>query len=510
MQIDLTDLPQDPALLQRLVTDMAAGLSQRDGEIDRLQQIIKGLQRAQYGRRSEQLETDTDQISLALDDLISDVAYAGSDLDECPAPDPDIQAKGGRRSLPEHLPRADVVLEPGHDACPDCGGALRGAGEHVSEMLDWIPAKLRVIRIHRPKKACKGCASIYQAPAPERAISKGLATPALIAQVLISKYCDHTPLYRQSQILARQGVTLGRSTLANWVGGACWWLDTLHDRLQHHINTTSHLFADDTTIPVLDPGRGRTKTGRLWVYVRDGRGWGERAPPIALYHYAPDRKAVRPELHLKDFTGTLHVDGYAGFGTLSAKTEINLAACWAHTRRKFYEVHQATGSPIAQEMLSRIALLYKIEKSVRGQSPEVRQKARRKYAQRMIKDMKPWLETQLARISAGSTLAGAIKYALGRWGALRRFLVDGKVELDTNPVERAIRPVALGRKNHMFAGSDKGGHRWAIICSLIETAKLNKVEPHAYITDVLTRMTNGHPASQIDDLLPWNWTSTAK
>lgn len=510
MQIDLTDLPTDTTLLQRLVTDMAAGLSQRDGEIDRLQQIIKSLQRAQYGRRSEQLETDANQMILVLEDLMSDGAQIAPEPDVPAMPDADIDHNAGRRSLPDHLPREDVVLNLGHDDCLNCGGELHIAGEHVSEMLDWIPAKLRVIRIHRPKKTCRTCGTLHQAPAPERPIAKGLATPALISQVLISKYCDHTPLYRQSQILARQGISINRSTLANWVGGACWWLETLHDRLQRHINTSTHLFADDTTLPVLDPGRGRTKTGRLWVYVRDQRSWGGREPPIALYHYAPDRSAERPEAHLKDFAGVLQVDGYPGFETLASKTDIKLAACWAHTRRKFYDVYKATGSLIAQEVLSRIASLYKIEKSVRGLSPDVRLSLRDKYARAIIKDMKPWLEGRLACIAASSTLAKAIKYALGRWQILCRFLTNGHIELDTNPVERAIRPIALSRKNHMFAGSDKGGHRWAVICSLIETAKLNKVEPHAYITDILTRMTNGHPASQIDDLLPWNWTSTAK
>jgi transposase len=260
-----------------------------------------------------------------------------------------------------------------------------------------------------------------------------------------------------------------------------------------------------TPVPVLDPGRGRTKTGRLWVYVRDQRPWAGTDPPVALYCYEPDRKAERPATHLATFKGILHVDGYAGFEALTGRGDIILAACWAHTRRKFYEVHQATGSPIAAEVLGRIAKLYEVERRLRGQPPEVRRENRQTHSRPLIEAMKPWLEKELHRVSRKSTLAEAIRYTLVRWEALCRFLDDGRIELDTNPVERAIRPVAIGRKNHMFAGSDSGGTRWAMICSLIETAKLNKVEPYAWLNDILTRMTNGYPSNQIDDLLPWNW-----
>jgi transposase len=269
MQIDLDNLPSDTALLQRLVCDMASGLTRRDEEINRLQQIVKQLQRAQYGRRSERL--DPDQLALALEDLDSDIARAESAHEISVAPSPKIRSDDAPKGLPDHLPRTNVILDPAHSACPGCGGALHPAGESVSEMLDWVPAELRVVRICRPKYGCRRCGTIHQAPAPERSIAKGLATPALLAQVLVSKYCDHTPLYRQSRIFARHGVDLNRSTLANWVGGACWWLEPLHDRLRHHLLASSHLFADDTPIPVLDPGRGRTKTGRLWVYARDQR-----------------------------------------------------------------------------------------------------------------------------------------------------------------------------------------------------------------------------------------------
>lgn len=318
----------------------------------------------------------------------------------------------------------------------------------------------------------------------------------------------HLPLYRQSQIFARQGVKLDRSTLANWVGGAAWWLEPLRDRLAEHVFASQKLFADDTPIPVLDPGRGRTKTGRLWVYARDDRPWSGSDPPAAVYFYSPDRRAERPVAHLDRFRGTLQVDGYPGFEQL-IPNGIVLAACWAHTRRKFYEVHQATGSPIAAEALRRIGELYAVEDRIRGRSAELRRMVRIELAKPVIDTLKPWMEAELHRIPPRGPLADAIRYALVRWDALRLYLQDGRVELDTNTVERAIRPIALGRKNHLFAGSDGGADRWAIVCSLITTAKLNDREPYAYLKDVLDRMTNGQPASRLDDLLPWNWQPSA-
>jgi transposase len=504
MRFDLDQLPADVAVLHRLVRDMAAIVEHRDGEIERLRLIISKLQRAQFGRRSERL--DPDQFALALDDLNTDLAAAASGNSgtaialEVSA---DTQAK--RRPLPEHLQREDVVLDVASNTCACCGGALHSIGESVSEMLDWVPAQLRVVRIRRPKYACRGCGTVSQAAAPERPIAGGLATPALLAHVLVSKYCDHTPLYRQTQIFSRHGIELERSTLAGWVGGACWWFEALHERLCKDVFASDHLFADDTPVPVLDPGRGRTKTGRLWVYARDHTGWSGPAPPAAVYLYAPDRKAERPASHLGSFKGILHVDGYAGFEKLTASGDIILAACWAHTRRKFYEVHEETGSPVAAEALRRISELYATEDKFRGQSAAHRLAVRRAHSKPTVDNMKTWLEAQLLRVPNNSTLAEAIRYSLARWSSLTRFLRDGRIELDTNPVERAIRPIALGRKNHLFAGSDGGGVRWAILCSLIETCKLNDVEPYAYLRDVLQRMVDGHPVNRLDELLPWNW-----
>ncbi len=440
-----------------------------------------------------------------MEDLNVDLARTEARLPPSPAQGKTTKTQGERASLPSHLEREDVRLDLDHQTCRCCGGNLHLIGETTSEMLDHVPARLRVIRICRPRYGCRACGTIHQAPAPERPIAKGLATAALLAHVIVSKYCDHLPLYRQSQIFARQGVELDRSTLANWVGGACWWLEPLQARLAEHVFNSQKLFADDTPIPVLDPGRGRTKTGRLWVYARDDRPWNGPDPPAALYLYSPDRKAERPASHLAAFSGVVQVDGYPGFDRLREGGRIELAGCWAHARRKFYEVQQATASPVAAEALRRIAELYAIETSIRGQTAAARQTMRQSATRPLVAALKAWLDQQLARLPPRGGLADAIRYALSRWDALCCFLDDGRIELDTNTVERAIRPVTLGRKNHLFAGSDGGAARWATVCSLITTAKLNNVEPFAYLKDVLERMSNGYPMNRLDEILPWNW-----
>lgn len=507
MDIDLAALPDDVETLHRMVRVLVAergDLAHARAEVERLKLIVQKLQRSQFGRRAERL--DDGQLQLGFEDLGADIGRAEVELHTetlAKTANPGLQIE--RPSLPAHLPREDIRLDVQHKVCPCCGGPLHRIGETVSEMLDHVPARLRVIRIRRPRYGCRACGTIHQADAPERPIAKGLATPGLLAHVLVSKYGDHLPLYRQSQIFARNGVELDRSTLANWVGGAVWWLEPLQKRLAEHVFASQTLFADDTPVPVLDPGRGRTKTGRLWVYARDDRPWCGPDPPAAVYLYSPDRKAERPVSHLGQFKGVVQVDGYPGFERLPIAGHIQLAACWAHARRKFYEVHEATGSPVAAEALRRIAELYAIETTIRRQPAKARQTARRAKSLPLVRSMKLWLEAELSRIPPRGGLADAIRYALVRWAALSRFLEDGRIELDTNTVERAIRPITLGRKNHLFAGSDGGAARWATVASLLTTAKLNEVEPFAYLKDVLERMTAGHPMSQLDELLPWNW-----
>jgi hypothetical protein len=334
-------------------------------------------------------------------------------------------------------------------------------------------------------------------------IEGGLPTEATVAHVLVSKYADHLPLYRQAQIYGRQGINLDRSTLADWVGRAAWHLRPLHERLLVQIRASTKIFADETTAPVLDPGRGRTKTGQLWAYARDDRPFGGADPPLAVYVYAPDRKAEQPIAHLADFAGVLQVDGYAGYRPLARKNSVQLAFCWSHVRRRFYELAAAGPAPIASEALKRIAELYAIEKDVRGCAPDARQAARQDRSRPILDALEPWLREKLALVSQKSKLAEAIRYALTRWYGLTLFVENGRVEIDSNVVERAIRPIALNRKNALFAGSDGGAENWAIVASLIETCKLNGVDPQAWMADTLTKIVSGHPNSQIDDLLPW-------
>jgi transposase len=377
-------------------------------------------------------------------------------------------------------------------------------GEDTSERLDVIPAQFRVILTRRPKYACRQCEEVVvQAPAPARLVEGGIPTEATVAHVLVAKYADHLPLYRQSQIYARQGVVLDRSTLADWVGKAAFLLRPVHERLFERLKASGKLFADETTAPVLDPGRGRTKTGQLFAYARDDRPWGGTDPPGVAYIYAPDRKAEQPMRHLAGFVGVLQVDGYAGYKVLAERNAVSLAFCWSHVRRKFYELARGGPAPIAGEALTRIGELYKIEGEIRGRSAEERRTIRQQRSRTVVDALEPWLRGKLGLISQKSKLAEAIRYALSRWAGLARFLDDGRVEVDSNVVERSIRPIALNRKNALFAGSDGGGEHWATIASLVETAKLNGVDPQAYLADVIARIVAGHPQSQLDELLPW-------
>ena len=342
-----------------------------------------------------------------------------------------------------------------------------------------------------------------------RLIEGGLPTEATVAHVLVSKYADHLPLYRQAQIYARQGINIDRSTLADWVGRAAWHLRPLYERLLEHIRASTKIFADETTAPVLDPGRGRTKTGQLWAYARDDRPFGGTDPPIAVYVYAQNRKAEQPLAHLAGFAGVVQVDGYAGYRALARKNSVQLAFCWSHVRRRFYELAAAGPAPIASEALERIGALYAVEKDIRGRNADERRAARQEKSRPMIDALEPWLLDKLALISQKTKLAEAIRYALSRWDGLTRFIDDGRIEIESNVVERAIRPITLNRKNALFAGSDGGVENWAIVASLVENCKLNGVDPQAYMADVLTKIVNGHLVSKLDALMPWAYAQPA-
>src|SRR6478609_9306368 len=472
---------------------------------ERLRQIIRELQRHRFGRRAETLPED--QMLLGLEDVEQAEANCAAETDGSSPSDRQVRAhkrRINRGALPAHLPRIEIVVDIDDKTCPCCQGELHRIGEDKSERLDIVPTQFRVLVTRRPKYACRACEDgVVQAPAPARLIEGGLPTEATVAQVLVSKYADHLPLYRQAQIYVRQGVDLDRSTLADWVGHAAWHLRPLHERLLDKLRQRSKLFADETTMPVLDPGRGRTKTGQLWAYAADDRPWGGADPPGVVYVYAPDCKADRPIAHLAGFTGILQVDGYAGYGKLAERGEVQLAFCWSHMLRNFYELATPGPAPIASEALKRIAEFYAIEKDIRGRSAEERRLIRQQKSQPLANAFELWLRAKLGLISQKGKLAEAIRYALSRWEGLTRFIDDGRVELDNNAVERSIRPIALNRKNALFAGSDGGAEHWAIIASLVETCKLNDVDPLAYLTDVLTRIVNGHPNSNIDKLLPW-------
>lgn len=507
------DLPEDLEALRafaleqsRKLAEVMAAKGEADAEIERLQSIVDAFMRHRFGARSEQL--DPDQLQLGLEDVETALGQARAARDAATGQSrSDRPRKVNRGSLPAHLERIEQVVDveevDGVRACPCCGGALHQIGEDVAERLDVVPITVRVLVTRRPRYGCRSCESaIVQAPAPARIVEGGIPTEALIAQVLVAKYADHLPLYRQAQIYARQGIQLDRSTLADWVGRAAWYLRPLRDHILERLRRSERLFADETTAPVLDPGRGRTKTGQLWAYARDDRPWGGDDPPMVAYVYAADRKAERAEAHLGDFAGILQVDGYGGYTALAKRRQqIVLAFCWAHVRRKFYEL--ADNSPVAVEVLQRIAALYKIEDEVRGTSAKQRQQIRQERSRVIIDDLRIYLETKSRQVSAKAKLGEAIRYALTRWAGLSRFLDDGRVDLDSNAVERSIRPLALNRKNALFAGSDEGGDNWAVIATLIENCKLSGTNPHIWLTDTLARLANGHPANAVGELMPW-------
>ena len=507
--LDGLDVEALKALLVRQQERHRKALRSNVERIEHLELMVEKLRRMLFGAKSEKAAIQLEQLELELEELV--IAQASEEMVGAAksAEDPPqlaLKSKPFRKPLPEHLPREVVTYLPEHDCCPGCGGALRQFGEDIAEQLERIPATFKVVRHVRPKFACAGCERVVEAPAPVRPIERGLAGPALLAHVLVSKYADHQPLYRQSEMYAREGVQLDRSTMAGWVGAASELLTPLVEAVRDHVLSAGKIHADDTPVPVLAPGNGKTKTGRLWTYVRDERAAGEDTAPAVWFAYSPDRKGEHPKQHLKNFKGGLQADAYAGFHHLYGGGAIYEVACWAHARRKFHDIHAIHASPITAEAIARIGALYGIEEEVRGKPIDARRSTRQARAKPLLESLRSWMEASLRSLSTKSETAGAIRYALSRWSALTRYIDDGLLEIDNNPAERALRAVALGRKNYLFAGSNAGGDRAAALYSLIGSAKLNGLDPELYLRTVLTQIAS-HPINRIADLLPWNLTT---
>ena len=486
-------------------------IAERDSEVALLKLMVDKL-KAQLARRvREQYGSSSEQLGAQLTLITAEAPKAPTTAAPAQAPRSKPRAPRRDRKLPEHLPRQTQVHHPkgaaeAPCACNECGGKLRQIGEDVSEQLEYVPGHFKVIRHVRPKLACVRCEGIFQALAPSRPIARGLPGPALLAHVMVAKYCDHTPLYRQSRIYAREGVEIDRSTMVGWVDQGDELLDPLAAALGRYTLADGKVHADDTPVPVLDPGRGKTKTGRLWVYVRDDRPCGSKDAPAVWFQYSPDRGGEHPREHLKRYRGILQADAYSGYSKLFDSGRVVHAACMAHARRYYWDVYEAqkrAPGSVAEQALQRIAKLYEIEADIRGRPPDDRRRERLGRAAPLLKDMHVWLSEMLARVSIKSDLAQAIGYTLVHWKALTRYCDDGRIEIDNNAAERALRGVGLGRKNYLFFGSDAGGERAAAIYSLVETAKLNGLDPERYLREVFERIAD-HPINRIEELLPWN------
>jgi transposase len=517
-------LAEKEALLierERVIAVRDAELYAKTLQIEHIKAQLAVLRRARFGRSSEKLDSEIEQLELVLGELEEGVAEsneraarAQSDAKPGERRKTTDRKPFGRKPLPDHLPRERVVHEPAL-ACGSCGGTvLRKIGEDVTEVLEYVPSSFKVIEHVRPKLSCRSCATILQAPLPSFPIERGRAGPALLAHVVVAKFADALPLYRQTAIYQRAGVDLDRSTMADWVGSMAALIDPLYEAIGLHARRGDVHFADDTTVPVLAPGKGRTDTGRLWVVLRDETPWCGSAPPAAFYRYSRDRKAEQAEALLGTCRGFLHADGYAGFkglyeaGPKSAAARLIEVACWSHARRKIYDVHVDTGSPLAKAALERIAELFAIEADISGRPSSERLAVREVQSVPRLGELERFLRAALSQISGKSTLAGAIRYALSRWDAFTRYTCDGRLEMSNNAAERAIRPLVLGRKNYLFAGSDSGGVRAAKMYTIIESAKLNRLDPEAYLRDIFARIAD-HPINRIDELLPWMWKAFA-
>jgi transposase len=523
------NLPDDPAVLKAMIAalqaenaKMSATIRAHDQLIQTLRLRIAKLKKQTFGKSSEKVEREIEQLELALEDLLIAAAESSAPADEGAAEDASAVATSDnaerkprrRPRVSESTPRERRELDPG-TCCPDCGGDLRLVGENVSEMLDLIAAQLKVLEIARLKKSCRRCERMVQAPAPSRPIPGSMASAALLAYILVSKFDDHIPLYRLNEIFARMGADIPDSTLVDWCGRAMRVLQPLTERIEAEVMASDLLHADDTPIRVLDKslrdrglGKG-VKKGRIWAYVRDQRPWAGAAPPGAVYYFAPNWKEEHVRQHLSQTSGILQADGYKGYAKLyeppsDGTARFREAACWAHLRRDFHDVWTATGSAIAREALDRIGALYDIERDIVGKPAEIRQAARQKHARPKVEAFRVWAEQQLTRIPGKGDLAKAFRYGLSRWSSFCLFLEDGRVGIDNNPAERALRPIGIGRKNWLFAGADTGAETLARAMTIIETAKMNGLDPQAYLADVLDRIQD-HKINRLDELLPWNW-----
>jgi transposase len=507
MVLPAESLPEDIEALRAFARNAVAERDMLSAQNDRLRHLLKQLQRMQFGRKSEKLSPD--QLGLALEDIEQAIAKSEAVVEKRIPTAARPKRQVNRGALPAHLPRLHETIPPEDMNCPCCRALMHVIGEETAERLDVIPAQYLVIVTHRPKLACRACEKIVEAKAPERLIKSGIPTEAMVASVLVAKYGWHLPLYRQVKMLSVQGVELDRSTLAFWVGYAAAELTPLYERLKENLLSSAKLAVDETPVPVLDPGRGKTKTGYFWSMARDDRPWGGSDPPAVLYTYAPGRGGEHLENLLRNYRGIVQCDGYAPYKKLP-EDRIKLAFCWAHLRRQFFDIAKGGNAPIATEALARIAKLYEIEAGIRGKNASERRTVRQAQSALLVRAFREWLDAQLVKISRKSPLALAIRYGLNHWDGLIRFLDDGRVELDTNIVERSMRPQALTRKNALFAGHDDGAENWAILASLIETCKLHGIDAQAYLADILTRLVNLWPNDRLDELMPWAWAAARK
>jgi transposase len=517
MTLDPAQLPDDTASLKAMLVAAAHRVNDLDAEIENLKLTIAKLQHEQFGPSSERGAQLLEQLELQLGELVEHVAQnaAAGEIAASQSPQGEQRAattpprrKPARRPLPDNLPRERRV-EPSPSACPCCGGKLRKLGEDITEMLERVPASWKVIQIVREKMTCRQCEAITQPPAPSHPIARGRAGPQLLADVLFGKYGAHLPLNRQSDIYAREGVDLDVSTLADWVGACAATLMPLRDAIEAHVHAAERIHVDDTTVPVL--AKGKCRTGRVWAHVRDDRPFGGKAAPAAVFYYSPTREGEHPQRQLAKYTGIMQVDAYSGYNALYVEGRqpgpIIEAACWAHGRRKLYELARLRKMPIAIEAVRRIDELFAIEREINGQTPAQRLAVRAERSKPLVEDLESWLRAERRKLSSKNPLAKAMAYSLNRWITFTRFLADGRICMTNNAAERAVRGIAVGRRNWTFCGSDAGGQRAAVIFTLVETAKLCNVDPRAWLADVLARIAD-HPANRIDDLLPWRWQPT--